>query len=101
MLTIEGIQKLVGRNMGAANKIWKITKVNDEVSDAYYGIVCRQHPDSAGDYVVLYLERDKKDFEYHISSNKSNIKRAVTLFDMKNQYDFLRLIQREIERALC
>ena len=101
MLTIEGIEKLEGRNVSAAGFVWKITKVNINEAGDYYGIVCREYPDSATNYVVLYLERDKKDYEYHISSNKSNIKRAVTLYDMKTKYNFLRLIQKEIERALC
>ena len=101
MLTINGIEKLEGRNVGALNAVWKITKVNINDAGDYYGIVCREQPDTTGNYVVLYLMREKEDGEYLIGSNKSTISNAVSINNMKNRYEFLRLIQKEIERALC
>ena len=101
MLTINGIEKLEGRNVSAANFVWKITKVNINENSDYYGIVCREYPDSANNYVVLYLMREKQDGEYHIHSSRSSITRPVSISYMKNQYDFLRLIQKEIEKILA
>jgi len=39
--------------------------------------------------------------DYHISSSEGNIKKAVERQDMVDVYTFLRLIKKEIERALC
>lgn len=101
MLTIDGIEKLEGGNIGAAGFVWKITKVNINEAGDYYGIVCREYPDSVNNYVVLYLMREKQNGEYLISSSRSSISRPVVISDLKNQYNFLRLIQKEIERVLC
>ena len=101
MLTINGIEKLEGRNLGAAGVVWKISKVNINEAGDYYGIVCREYPDNANNYVVLYLMREKQGGEYQISSSRSSIIRPVSVSYMKTQYDFLRLIQKEIERVLC
>jgi hypothetical protein len=102
MLTIENIQKLEGCKVGANGKVYKIMKVNenDYKLQKIYTIVVRTYPDL--NYGIhLYLERELKDGDYHIRSSESNIKRAVIREDMMDVYTFLRLIKKEIERALC
>ena len=102
MLTIENIQKLEGCKVAANGKVYKIMKVNecDYKSDKIYTIVLRTYPDL--NYTIhLYLDRELKDGDYHIRSSESNIKRAVIKEDMMDVYTFLRLIKKEIERALC
>ena len=102
MLTIENIQKLEGCKVGGNGKVYKIMKVNenDYKSDKIYTIVLRTYPDL--NYTIhLYLDRELKDGDYHIRSSESNIKRAVIKEDMMDVYTFLRLIKKEIERALC
>ena len=76
-------------------------KVNDDYdSSVYYTIVVRTYPDL--NYGIhLYLDRDLKDGDYHIHSSEDNIKYVVTKADMVDAYNFLRLIKKEIERALC
>jgi hypothetical protein len=49
----------------------------------------------------LYLDRELKDGQYYLTSSKSDIKRVVERQDMVDVYTFLRLIKKEIERALC
>ena len=102
MLTIKNIQKLEGCKVGGNGKVYKIMKVNenDYKSDKIYTIVLRTYPDL--NYTIhLYLDRELKDGDYHIRSSESNIKRAVIKEDMMDVYTFLRLIKKEIERALC
>lgn len=102
MLTIENIQKLEGCKVGGNGKVYKIMKVseNDYKSDKIYTIVLRTYPDL--NYTIhLYLDRELKDGDYHIRSSESNIKYVVTKADMTSTYNFLRLIKKEIERALC
>lgn len=102
MLTIKNIQKLEGCKVGGNGKVYKIMKVNenDYKSDKIYTIVLRTYPDL--NYTIhLYLDRELKDGDYHIRSSESNIKYAVTKADMASTYNFLRLIKKEIERALC
>ena len=102
MLTIENIQKLEGCKVGGNDKVYKIMKVNenDYKSDKIYTIVLRTYPDL--NYTIhLYLDRELKDGDYHIRSSESNIKYVVTKADMASTYNFLRLIKKEIERALC
>ena len=102
MLTIQNIQKLEGCKVGGNGKVYKIMKVNenDYKSDKIYTIVLRTYPDL--NYTIhLYLDRELKDGDYHIRSSESNIKRAVIKEDMMDVYTFLRLIKKEIERALC
>jgi hypothetical protein len=102
MLTITNIQKLEGCKVAANGKVYKIMKVNecDYKSSVYYCIVVRTYPDL--NYGIhLYLDRELKDGDYHIHSNQSNIRRAVIKEDMMDVYTFLRLIKKEIERALC
>jgi hypothetical protein len=41
------------------------------------------------------------DGDYHIHSSKSDIMRVVERQDMVDVYNFLRLIKKEIERAVC
>ena len=102
MLTIKNIQKLEGCKVGGNGKVYKIMKVNenDYKSDKIYTIVLRTYPDL--NYTIhLYLDRELKDGDYHIRSSESNIKYVVTNADMTSPYNFLRLIKKEIERALC
>ena len=100
MLTIKNIQKLEGCKVAGKGVVWKVMKVNDDYdSSVYYTIVVRTYPDL--NYGIhLYLDRDLKDGDYHIHSNQSNIRRAVIKEDMLDVYTFLRLIKKEIERAL-
>jgi hypothetical protein len=102
MLTIKNIQKLEGCKVAGKGVVWKIMKVNenDYKSDKIYTIVLRTYPDL--NYTIhLYLDRELKDGDYHIRSSESNIKYVVTKADMVDAYNFLRLIKKEIERALC
>ena len=102
MLTIKNIQKLEGCKVAGKGVVWKIMKVNenDYKSDKIYTIVLRTYPDL--NYTIhLYLDRELKDGDYHIRSSESNIKYVVTKADMASTYNFLRLIKKEIERALC
>ena len=102
MLTIKNIQKLEGCKVAGKGVVWKIMKVNenDYKSDRIYTIVLRTYPDL--NYTIhLYLDRELKDGDYHIRSSESNIKYVVTKADMVDAYNFLRLIKKEIERALC
>jgi hypothetical protein len=102
MLTIENIQKLEGCKVAGKGVVWKIMKVNenDYKSDKIYTIVLRTYPDL--NYTIhLYLDRELKDGDYHIRSSEDNIKTAVERQDMMDVYTFLRLIKKEIERALC
>ena len=101
MLTIKNIQKLEGCKVAGKGKVWKVMKVNDDYdSSVYYTIVLRTYPDL--NYGIhLYLDRDLKDGDYHIHSSEDNIKTAVERQDMVDVYNFLRLIKKEIERALC
>ena len=102
MLTIENIQKLKGLKVGANGMVWKIlqTKELDYNSENIYSIVLRTYPDNIH-RIHLYLDRELKDGDYHIHSSKSNIKIAVERQDMVDVYSFLRLIKKEIERAVC
>ena len=101
MLTLNNIQKIEGCKVAGKGVVWKVMKVNDDYdSSVYYTIVVRTYPDL--NYGIhLYLDRDLKDGDYHIHSNQSNIRRAVIKEDMMDVYTFLRLIKKEIERALC
>ena len=102
MLTIENIQKLEGCKVAGKGVVWKVMKVNenDYKSDKIYTIVLRTYPDL--NYTIhLYLDRELKDGDYHIRSSEDNIKTAVERQDMMDVYNFLRLIKKEIERALC
>ena len=101
MLTIKNIQKLEGCKVAGKGVVWKVMKVNDDYySSVYYTIVVRTYPDL--NYGIhLYLDRDLKDGDYHIYSSEDNIKTAVERQDMVDAYNFLRLIKKEIERALC
>jgi hypothetical protein len=102
MLTIENIQKLKGLKVGANSMVWKILRTNqmDFNSENIYSIVLRTYPDNIH-RIHLYLDRELKDGDYHIHSSKSNIKIAVERQDMVDVYNFLRLIKKEIERAVC
>ena len=102
MLTIQNIQKLEGCKVAGKGVVWKVMKVNenDYKSDKIYTIVLRTYPDL--NYGIhLYLDRDLKDGDYHIHSSEDNIKTSVERQDMVDVYNFLRLIKKEIERALC
>ena len=100
MLTIKNIQKLEGCKVAGKGVVWKVMKVNDDYdSSVYYTIVVRTYPDL--NYGIhLYLDRDLKDGDYHIYCSEDNIKTAVERQDMVDVYNFLRLIKKEIERAL-
>ena len=102
MLTIENIQKLKGCKVGANGMVWKIlaTKELDYNSENIYSIVLRTYPDNIH-RIHLYLDRELKDGQYHLTSSKSDIMRVVERKDMVDVYNFLRLIKKEIERALC
>jgi len=101
MLTIENIQKLKGLKVGANSMVWKILRTNqmDFNSENIYSIVLRTYPDNIH-RIHLYLDRELKDGDYHIHSSKSNIKKVVERQDMVDVYNFLRLIKKEIERAV-
>lgn len=102
MLTIENIQKLKGCKVAAASMVWKVlrTKEFDYNSENIYSIVLRTYPDNIH-RIHLYLDRELKDGDYHIHSSEGNIKKAVERQDMVDVYTFLRLIKKEIERAIC
>ena len=102
MLTIENIQKLEGCKVAAACMVWKIfaTKELDYNSENIYSIVLTTYPDNIH-RIHLYLDRELKDGQYHLTSSKSDIMRVVERQDMVDVYNFLRLIKKEIERALC
>ena len=102
MLTIENIQKLKGCKVAANGMVWKIlrTKEFDYNSENIYSIVLRTYPDNIH-RIHLYLDRELKDGQYYLTSSKSDIMRAVERQDMVDVYNFLRLIKKEIERALC
>ena len=103
MLTIENIQKLEGCKVAAACMVWKIlaTKELDYNSENIYSIVLTTYPDNIH-RIHLYLDRELKDGQYHMTSSKSDIMRVVERQDMVDVYNFLRLIKKEIERAnLC
>jgi hypothetical protein len=102
MLTIENIQKLKGCKVAANGMVWKIlrTKEFDYNSENIYSIVLRTYPDNIH-RIHLYLDRELKDGEYHMTSSKSDIKRAIERQDMVDVYNFLRLIKKEIERGIC
>jgi hypothetical protein len=102
MLTIENIQKLKGCKVGANGMVWKIlaTKELDYNSENIYSIVLRTYPDNIH-RIHLYLDRELKDGQYYLTSSKSDIMRAVERQDMVDVYTFLRLIKKEINRALC
>jgi hypothetical protein len=102
MLTIENIQKLKGCKVGANGMVWKIlqTKELDYNSENIYSIVLTTYPDNIH-RIHLYLDRELKDGEYHMTSSKSDIMRVVERQDMVDVYNFLRLIKKEIERAVC
>ena len=102
MLTIENIHKLEGCKVAAACVVWKIlrAKVFDNNSENIYSIVLTTYPDN-GHRIHLYLDRELKDGEYHMTSSKSDIMRVVERQDMVDVYTFLRLIKKEIERAVC
>ena len=101
MLTIKNIQKLEGCKVAGKGVVWKVMKVNDDYySSVYYTIVVRTYPDL--NYGIhFYLDRELKDGDYHIRSSEDNIKTVVEREDMVDVYNFLRLIKKEIERALC
>jgi len=101
MLTIENIQKLEGYTVGANGKVWKILRTNqmDFNSENIYSIVLRTYPDNIH-RIHLYLDRELKDGDYHMTSSKSDIKRLVERQDMVDVYSFLRLIKKEIERVV-
>jgi hypothetical protein len=102
MLTIENIQKLKGCKVGANGMVWKIlaTKELDYNSENIYSIVLRTYPDNIH-RIHLYLDRELKDGQYYLTSSKSDIMRIVERQDMVDVYSFLRLIKKEIERAIC
>ena len=102
MLTIENIHKLEGCKVAAACMVWKIlaTKELDYNSENIYSIVLRTYPDNIH-RIHLYLDRELKDGQYYLTSSKSDIMRAVERQDMVDVYTFLRLIKKEINRALC
>jgi hypothetical protein len=102
MLTIENIHKLEGCKVAAACMVWKIlaTKELDYNSENIYSIVLRTYPDNIH-RIHLYLDRELKDGQYYMTSSKSDIMIPVERQDMVDVYTFLRLIKKEINRALC
>jgi hypothetical protein len=102
MLTIENIHKLEGCKVAAACMVWKVLRIKelDYNSENIYSIVLRTYPDNIH-RIHLYLDRELKDGQYYLTSSKSDIKRVVERQDMVDVYNFLRLIKKEIERALC
>jgi hypothetical protein len=102
MLTIENIDKLEGCKVAAACMVWKVLRIKelDYNSENIYSIVLRTYPDNIH-RIHLYLDRELKDGQYYLTSSKSDIMRAVERQDMVDVYTFLRLIKKEINRALC
>jgi hypothetical protein len=102
MLTIENIHKLEGCKVAAACMVWKVLRIKelDYNSENIYSIVLRTYPDNIH-RIHLYLDRELKDGQYYLTSSKSDIMRAVERQDMVDVYNFLRLIKKEIERAIC
>jgi hypothetical protein len=102
MLTIENIQKLKGCKVAAASMVWKVLRIKefDYKLENIYSIVLRTYPDNIH-RIHLYLDRELKDGQYYLTSSKSDIMRAVERQDMVDVYNFLRLIKKEINRALC
>jgi hypothetical protein len=102
MLTIENIHKLEGCKVAAACMVWKVFRIKelDYNSENIYSIVLRTYPDNIH-RIHLYLDRELKDGQYYLTSSKSDIMRAVERQDMVDVYNFLRLIKKEIERAIC
>ena len=102
MLTIENIHKLEGCKVAAACMVWKVLRIKelDYNSENIYSIVLRTYPDNIH-RIHLYLDRELKDGQYYLTSSKSDIMRAVERQDMVDVYSFLRLIKKEIERAVC
>ena len=102
MLTIENIHKLEGCKGAAACMVWKVLRIKelDYNSENIYSIVLRTYPDNIH-RIHLYLDRELKDGQYYLTSSKSDIMRAVERQDMVDVYTFLRLIKKEINRALC
>ena len=101
MLTIENIQKLKGCKVAAASMVWKVLRIKefDYKLENIYSIVLRTYPDNIH-RIHLYLDRELKDGQYYLTSSKSDIMRAVERQDMVDVYTFLRLIKKEIERAI-
>ena len=102
MLTIKNIHKLEGCKVGANGMVWKIlrAKLFDNNSENIYSIVLRTYPDNIH-RIHLYLDRELKDGQYHMTSSKSDIMRVVERQDMVDVYSFLRLIKKELEREVC
>jgi hypothetical protein len=102
MLTIENIHKLEGCKVAAACMVWKVFRIKelDYNSENIYSIVLRTYPDNIH-RIHLYLDRELKDGQYYLTSSKSDIMRVVERQDMVDVYNFLRLIKKEIERAIC
>jgi len=102
MLTIENIHKLEGCKVAAACMVWKVLRIKelDYNSENIYSIVLRTYPDNIH-RIHLYLDRELKDGQYYLTSSKSDIMRIVERQDMVDVYTFLRLIKKEIERAVC
>ena len=102
MLTIENIHKLEGCKVAAACMVWKVLRIKelDYNSENIYSIVLITYPDNIH-RIHLYLDRELKDGQYHMTSSKSDIMRVVERQDMVDVYNFLRLIKKEINRALC
>ena len=102
MLTIENIHKLEGCKVAAACMVWKVFRIKelDYNSENIYSIVLRTYPDNIH-RIHLYLDRELKDGQYYLTSSKSDIMRVVERQDMVDVYNFLRLIKKEIERAVC
>jgi hypothetical protein len=82
--------------------VWKVLRIKelDYNSENIYSIVLRTYPDNIH-RIHLYLDRELKDGQYYLTSSKSDIMRAVERQDMVDVYNFLRLIKKEINRALC
>ena len=102
MLTIENIHKLEGCKVAAACMVWKVLRIKelDYNSENIYSIVLRTYPDNIH-RIHLYLDRELKDGQYHMTSSKSDIMRVVERQDMVDVYSFLRLIKKELEREVC
>ena len=98
MLTIENIHKLEGCKVAAACMVWKVLRIKelDYNSENIYSIVLTTYPDNIH-RIHLYLDRELKDGQYHLTSSKSDIMRVVERQDMVDVYNFLRLIKKEIE----
>jgi hypothetical protein len=81
---------------------WKVLRIKelDYNSENIYSIVLRTYPDNIH-RIHLYLDRELKDGQYYLTSSKSDIMRVVERQDMVDVYNFLRLIKKEINRALC